>query len=206
MRYWAGVGAALGLGGVIGFVVGWVALEERLSKTYQESAESQLRAMKLGMINSLKEDENGLSFDFTITPDKEELTLVGPEMNIYDPKNQGKFTPAEVNPYHTTPQNIEETPKDTFVNGEKNEFGISYIEAEEFEEEDGRAKYRVEIIMHETNPIFTMDGVEIGDWDIRLGASILADMYEHIPPGVTPVLYVRNWASDEDYEVVQVSP
>jgi hypothetical protein len=51
-----------------------------------------------------------------------------------------------------------------------------------------------------------MDGEPISDWDQRIGDSILVDFFKLVPPGVEPVLYVRNHRTDEDYEVVRVAP
>lgn len=98
-----------------------------------------------------------------------------------------------------------ETPVDVFVSGGVNDYGISYIEDVEFHEEDGRYKYHIDILMDEHVPIFLMEGMQIEDWDQRLGDSILVDFYRLVPPGVNPVLYVRNNQSGEDYEVVMVS-
>lgn len=98
-----------------------------------------------------------------------------------------------------------ETPVDVFVSGGVNDYGISYIEDFEFQEEDGRYKYHIDILMDEHVPIFMMEGMQIEDWDQRLGDSILVDFYRLVPPGVNPVLYVRNHQIGEDYEVVMVS-
>lgn len=98
-----------------------------------------------------------------------------------------------------------ETPVEVFVAGGINDYGISYIEEEDFQdEEDGRYKGRIDIMMDDHQPIFLMDGAQIDDWDKRLGDSILVDFYKLVPPGVDPILYVRNHRTGEDYEVVQV--
>lgn len=99
-----------------------------------------------------------------------------------------------------------ETPVEMFVAGGINDYGISYIEEEDYHDEgDGRFKGRIDIMMDDHQPIFLMDGTAIDDWDKRLGDSILVDFYKLVPPGVDPVLYVRNHRTGEDYEVVQVS-
>lgn len=99
-----------------------------------------------------------------------------------------------------------ETPTELFVAGGINDYGVSYIEEEDYHDDgDGRFKGRVDIMMDDHQPIFLMDGTPIDDWDKRLGDSILIDFYKLVPPGVDPVLYVRNHRTGEDYEVVQVS-
>lgn len=108
-----------------------------------------------------------------------------------------------VNPYHTA---VNATDVDVFVAGGVNDYGCSYIEEEEFEEEDGNGKHYVSIFMHPDGPIFTMDGDQIGDWSERIGASILVDFYRLVPPGADRVLYVRNHRTNEDYEVTQDMP
>jgi hypothetical protein len=91
-----------------------------------------------------------------------------------------------------------------FVAGGVNDYGVSYIEEEDYLDEDGRFKGKIDIIMDDHNPVFLMDGQPIDDWDKRVGDSILVDFYKLVPPGVDPVLYVRNHRTDEDYEVVRV--
>lgn len=99
-----------------------------------------------------------------------------------------------------------ETSHETFVAGGVNDYGVSYIEEEDYHDDgDGRFKGRIDIMMDEHQPIFLMDGQPIDDWDKRLGDSILVDFYKLVPPGIDPVLYVRNHRTGEDYEVVQVS-
>lgn len=120
-----------------------------------------------------------------------------------------KVTPAAQEPvknqYHEAVETVA-TPVDQFVDGGVNDYGVSYIEDEDYLDEDGRAKTRIDIIMNGEEPTFLMDGEQIDDWDKRLGDSILVDFYRLVPPGAEPVLYVRNHRTDEDYEVVRVTP
>lgn len=82
---------------------------------------------------------------------------------------------------------------------------IEFIDEETFNEDDGRYKGEIQIVLQQP-PVFVLDGEEIEDWAHRIGASILIDFFKRVPPGTTPMLWVRNHSLDEDYEVVQVIP
>lgn len=110
---------------------------------------------------------------------------------------------SDENPYHRA-ITATETPIEVFVGGEVNQYGVSYIEEEDYLDADGRYKGRIDIMMDDHNPIFLMDGVQIDDWEQRVGQSILLDFYKLVPPGADDILYVRNHRTDEDYEVVRV--
>lgn len=118
-------------------------------------------------------------------------------------------TPPEQEPtqnqYHQA-LSATETPVEQFVDGGVNDYGVSYIEDEDYLDEDGRFKGKIDILIDNGNPIFLMDGVQIDDWEKRVGDSILVDMFRLCPPGTDPVLYVRNHRTDEDYEVVRAEP
>lgn len=119
---------------------------------------------------------------------------------------EGSVQPEDLendNPYHRA-VTATETPVEVFVGGDINQYGISYIEEEDYLDEDGRFKGKIDIMMDDMNPIFLMDGQPIDDWETRIGQSILLDMYQLVPPGADDILYVRNHRSDEDYEVVRV--
>lgn len=109
-----------------------------------------------------------------------------------------------VNPYHVAVDAA--TSVEAFVAGTENPHGISYIEDEDYQDEgDGYFKGRIDILMADT-PVFMMDGQICEDWEKRIGSSILLDFFNLVPPGLEPVLYVRNHRTGEDYEVVQVLP
>lgn len=112
--------------------------------------------------------------------------------------------PETVNPYHKA-VTAAETPHEPFVDGGINDHGVSYIEEEDYLDEDGRFKGKIDIMMDDGTPIFLMDGKQIDDWDKRVGDSIVVDFYKLVPPGIDPILYVRNHRTEEDYEVVLVS-
>jgi hypothetical protein len=193
-RYWVGVAAALGVGGILGFIVG------------KASAIDEARAEEKANFEGLK-NAYELALDLR---KKNEMAVVGGQIMV--PEQEVPLASAMVmmnepvqNDYHKAIAAVE-TPIDVFVEGGVNDYGISYIEEEEYLEEDGRNKSKIDIIMDEHQPLFLMDGQQIDDWDQRLGDSILVDFYKLVPPGVDPVLYVRNHRTDEDYEVVRVSP
>lgn len=133
-----------------------------------------------------------------ITDHNGDQLLVVPAQRV-DPE---ALVPDE-NPYHKAIA-ATETPVDVFVGGGINDYGVSYIEEEDYLDEDGRFKGKIDIMMDDHNPIFLMEGEQITDWDQRVGDSILVDFYKLVPPGADEVLYVRNHRTDEDYEVVRV--
>lgn len=206
MRFAVGVSAAFGAGLIIGVGAGWVALEDRLSKKYEESMESIQRAYELALNVDPVE---GIDLEYNrvaIIPDEFQPPATHDTMGsveIYDPK--APHNVATQNPYHQAVA-APPTPLDAFVNGTANAEGIAYIEEEEYQEEDGRLKQRIEVLVEDANPVFFLDGQILDDWADRVGSSILADMYERVPHGLDMVLYVRNFRTDEDYEVVMVSP
>ena len=80
------------------------------------------------------------------------------------------------------------------------------LEGIEFDDENGNFKGHVTLVLEENSATFFMDGVEIKDWDERLGDSIVVDFYRLVPPNAPPILYVRNHKRDEDYEVTRELP
>lgn len=101
---------------------------------------------------------------------------------------------------------IQDTPEELFVSGGINDYGMSYIEEEEFFEENGNFKGQITLVQDGNSPTFFMDGVQIQDWAERVGESIAVDFYNLVPPNAPPILYVRNHARDEDYEVTREIP
>ena len=186
------------LSAVGGYLIGWYSVEAKVRHEYEESARIRERARKLAEERPiLTEDpevnfEGGVSRQIPVDPEGAQFVL---------PFEQD----LSANDYHKA-TSATDTDVDVFVSGGVNDYGISYIEEEEFEEEDGRFKGRITIVMEETQPSFFMDGNQIHDWDERVGDSILVDFYKLVPPGVTPVLYVRNHRTEEDYEVIREIP
>lgn len=222
MRFAVGVTSALGLGGILGFIAGWAALEERTHQKYEaqyaEAQASMQRAYEMALnddrdqaierIDSVRGDTVLGTIEVTSNDDGVQATvtsMTAAGLQVFDPQNPAQFTPETQNPYHVAVQ-APATPIEMFVGGQPNAEGISYVEDEEYLEDDGRLKQRIEILIDETNPIFFLDGIPIDDWAARVGSSILADMYERTPPGVEAVLYVRNHRTEEDYEVVFITP
>lgn len=101
---------------------------------------------------------------------------------------------------------IQDTPVELFVDGGINDYGVSYIEEDEYFEEDGRFKGQIILVQDGNSPTFFMDGVQIQDWAERVGDSIAVDFYNLVPPNAPPILYVRNHKRDEDYEVTREIP
>lgn len=181
---WMGVGAAFGIGALLGFLVGSEWRQSKLQKSYEESLASHKRAIEISM-RDISDDEE---------------IRVGGEITV---ASTGELDP---NTYREAQEAVQATDFDTFVEGGINDYGISYIEEEEYFEEDGREKYQITIMMDDVQPLFIMDNQPIDDWDSRIGQSILVDFYKLVPPGIDPVLYVRNHERDEDYEVTREVP
>lgn len=132
------------------------------------------------------------------------VTRLGDDQVIPD-QRVGDEDKDTKNPYHVAvAATVVPTPIETFVAGDVNEFGMSYLEEEDFLDEDGRMKNRIDIFITDGSPIFVLEGEQIEDWADRIGANILLDMYKLVPPGLDKILYVRNNRTDEDYEVVCV--
>ena len=145
-------------------------------------------------------DDDGVVTKVDLKGDHEVPDYLG-SVNVTKAENE-----ATKNAYHKAVEAME-TPVETFVDGGVNDYGVSYIEEEDFlDSDDGRFKGHIEIILGGNEPTFMMDGEEIDDWDERVGDSILVDMFNRCPPGTSDALYVRNHRTDEDYEVVRVTP
>lgn len=208
MRFAVGVTSALGLGSILGFVAGWTALEERTHKKYEAQYAEAQASMQRAYEMALNEPESVEQILETIDTDHNQVAMPETTANglqVFDPQNPAGFIPETVNPYHIAVQ-APATPIEMFVGGQPNAEGISYVEDDEYLEDDGRLKLRIEILIDEAHPVFFLEGVPIDDWAQRVGVSILADMYDRTPPGLEAVLYVRNHRTDEDYEVVFITP
>lgn len=179
-------------------------LEKGLRADYEERGERMKRAYEIAL---LLEKDKEFDFNEVAVPEAETPTEHIPvvifEEPVVDPDEEQK---ESTNPYHKAVA-ATDTSVEMFVSGGINDYGVSYIEEEDYHDDgDGFFKGRVDIIMNDGAPIFMMDGQPIDDWDKRLGDSILVDFFTKVPPGVEPVLYVRNHRTTEDYEVVQVLP
>lgn len=217
-------------GALIGSGVSYMVLEHKMDNKHMAKAQEQVLVHKRALDeadkrrsqikNVFEEDEGRPDVEIDegqptlpledaprpITTEELNAALLNPD--YFQPKSEeGEgFSPATDNPYHTAVAAVETSPE-TFVTGEINQYGVSYIEEEEYEdEEDGFAKEQIVIMMDEHNPVFLQDGGEIRDWDEKVGDSILIDMFRFCPPGKRQVLYVRNHTSMVDYEVVRDTP
>lgn len=210
--YWAGVGSSFLIGVITGVAGVRVALEQKLRKEYADREEMMQSAYEQALAMGLQEKEQPtrtlseielleISLDETPNAFGEGLLTVGGDI-----VKEGEPEETTVNPYHQAVE-ATATPHEMFVDGGVNDYGVSYIEEEDYQDEDGRFKGQIDILMDGQNdPVFVMDGEPISDWAERIGESILVDFFKLVPPGVDPVLYVRNHRTDEDYEVVRVAP
>lgn len=216
--YWLGVGSAFAAGVISGVAGVRINLERKLRKEFAEREELMQRAYEQAL-------ELGL--------DKE---LEGPELDLNEFKFLGEVPPHELKDIKILEISLDETPnafgegiltvggdivKDAEETAKESinpyhaavesggvpDGSISYIDEEDYEDEDGRYKGKIDILINgDQDPIFMMDGSPIGDWEERIGESILRDFYSMVPPGNDPILYVRNHRTDEDYEVVRLAP
>lgn len=214
--------AAYLAGGIlIGFGAAYVALEARFRKEYDEKAKSLHETYEF--VKSLNHNEvaYGTEQSYELedaiasmeSEPQEDNVRHLESVKVHDisvveesifPGGEIQVQPETTN-YHKAVKAVE-TPVEQFVSGGVNDYGVSYIEEEEYQEDDGRAKEQIVIMMDEHNPLFLQDGVPIDDWDQKVGDSIIVDFYRLVPPGVEPVLYVRNHRTDVDYEVVRAEP
>lgn len=216
------IGAGLFLGGVaVGIAGSYTALEAKFRKQYNESEALLKNAYETAkafnntsadiQLDQALEDEKAFQdeiFDEEAIKARVIENLKANSVSLDSTRNafdEGIEVVQKTN--YATAVTATETPVDVFVQGDTTVYGMSYIEEEEYEEDDGRAKEQITIMLQsDMEPVFIMDGDPINDWPARIGDSILVDFYKHVPPGVEPVLYVRNHRTDEDYEVVMVSP
>lgn len=197
-------------GALIGFGTAYVSLEDRMGRKYAEMANANKRAYE--MARGMNPEEVAVEPDEEDTPVPIDIMPKIPTFNPVPTNGNAPVAPADgaekqptVNPYHTAVAAVD-TPADIFAQGTVMDNGISYIEDEEYESEDGHEKFHVDVIMNDDAPIFLLDGVPIEDWNELLGESILIDMFTKCPPGIPAILYVRNHKLLHDYEVVRVEP
>jgi len=147
--------------------------------------------------------------DGKIVPLEETLAKPIEDVEAPDYLSTVNVTPTHAEPvknkYHQALEAVD-TPVEQFVDGGVNDYGVSYINEEDYEDEDGRYKGKIEVFLSDGDPVFLLNGVTCDDWDERVGDSILVDMFKLCPPGQPAVLYVRNQRTDEDYEVTRVEP
>lgn len=206
ISYWTGVAAAFSAGAVIGGVVVRIKYEKDMRAeideriTMIENTYNKALALRDQPVESPSSSPNVFTLDY------EDLNEEEREFITVSDTGDGIGVSGVANNNYQKAISAVETPIELFVDGGKNDYGMEYIEEEDYLEEDGRFKGKIDILMDGTNPVFLMDGDEIDDWDQRVGDSILVDFYKLVPPGLEPILYVRNHRTDEDYEVVRVSP
>lgn len=116
----------------------------------------------------------------------------------------GSINDQSTNPYHHAVVSSEDA-EPVVVNADA-DYGVSYIDEEDYHDEDGREKKQIDIMFDDDQPVFIMDSEQIDDWSMRIGESILIDFFKLCPPGTPAILYVRNQRTEVDYEVVRVEP
>lgn len=203
MRFFVGVSAAFAAGGLIGAAIGVILTEDKYRKEYQEAAASMRHAMELARVINAEVVETPAETEEEL--DEGETILVSPDaIEVPEEQEADKpydaagglvaiedFKPSHVNPYHEAVHALDQDPT------------WSYIEEEEYQDDDGNDKSQITIIMDEHNPIFLENGGQIGDWAEKIGDNILRDFYVLAPPSETQVLFVRNNTTDTDYEVIK---
>lgn len=201
-------GISYSLAAVAGGLIGAAIQEERAYKKYEDALASHKRALDLAQTmkseRPVPEEGDLLVVTGDIETAPEDGTMMMSSVQHFDGTIKSE-RPAD-NPYHKAVE-ASATPHQLFVEGGINDYGISYIEEEEYhDEEDGRFKGQIVMVWQEHDPRFFMDGVQINDWDTRLGDSIVVDFTRLVPAGANQVLYVRNHKTDEDYEVIREIP
>lgn len=191
MRFWVGVTAAFGAGLGIGAGLWSVLREEQLKLEYQQSTQSFIRAMELARAESPRVVENVPEEVLRTVPDDEAPIVPTEGIRTTDIQD---FKPDSVNPYHIEP--------------EKPEPSWTYLEEEDYHEDDGRYKGQITLLPGDDGkPVFVENDIEIADWEEKIGSSILRDFYALVPPNTVPaVLYVRNNITESDYEVIRELP
>lgn len=180
----------------LGYIAGVVSTEAKVRHEYEESSRAYRRAMEMVEVKPVTAPVD--------TEEELDEPRTPTEFNHYV-DSVIKFQPEPINPYHISITAVE-TPASDYVNGTPNQYGISYLEEEDFQEEDGRMKHTVTLLMDAHNPTFFMNGEEMEDWADRLGPSIVKDFLSYVPAGINPVLYVRNHHTEEDYEITPENP
>lgn len=219
----------IGAGG--GFIAGKLAFEQKLRAEYEESQQALVRSLERVHNTPKSAAPVPTEQDLIDLPESEKDKALEGQVNIFDKSYQDKMKveigpegeasaggeltrededePVEyINHYKKALEKteIQDTPVELFVDGGINDYGMSYIEEEEYFEENGNFKGQVTLVQDGNSPTFFMDGVQIQDWAERVGESIAVDFYNLVPPNAPPILYVRNHARDEDYEVTREIP
>lgn len=186
----------------VGYLSGVVMTEKKVRAEYEESARSYRRVMSqviADVVEAPAESEEELRTE----PVVQRLSTSSGEELLHDPITAA-YSPSTSNPYHATMQEFDKAPVE--FSSEPNDAGISYIDEDEYLEEDGRFKGSVVMVMSAEEPTFFMDGTLVANWEHMLGASIVQDFVAMVPRGPNPILYVRNHNTDSDYELTPELP
>lgn len=202
-------------GFLVGCGIGWMMTEaiaeKRAREKYEESARIRDNAIQIAASMGVNkkpvpiEVETDGAVDIKIQMPNGEVVTAGQTLKMAPDFTIDPAALDTKNDYHKAMAAVE-TPHEVFVSGGVNDYGVSYIDEEEYYDENGNVKEQIAILIDDHNPRFMMSGIEISDWDVRVGASILVDFYKLTVPGKDRVLYVRNHRTGEDYEVIQEIP
>lgn len=172
------------------------AAELRAKNKYDELLEIHKRALDRARDYSINLEGPVETEEELDAPDPKEEIKVGGEMIVetpIDPEYQ-----EAVNPY---------LDPDTFHPDPNGDWSVQFIEEEDYEDdENGFSKERMEIMMNGDEALFMVDGDAITNWADLVGEHILVEFYKRCPPGADRVLWVRNNARNEDYEVAWNTP
>jgi hypothetical protein len=198
MRSWVGALGGLIAGAGLGYIYSVTSVEKKVRAEYAESARMRQRAYE--MAQDLAEEAPAATEEEVKVITKMDIVSmsVDSEPNAFG--GTLDFKPAEKNPYHTPPQILDEAGLEVEMQL------ISYIDAEEYHEGDGRAKETLTFIGDGIEVHFFEDGVETDDWRDYVGESFLVDFQRLVPYGGEPVLYVRNHGLDVDFQVIREQP
>jgi len=192
MRFWVGVTAAFGAGLGIGAGLWSILREEQLKLEYQQSTEAFMNAINLAR---QKEPQTEVHVHVDTEQFAEAAAEAKEAVSGIKVSDVQEYKPVDTNPYHLAV--------------EKPQASWTYLEEEDYEDDDGRLKERITIMPGDDGmtPVFVQDDIEIADWEEKIGSNILRDFYSMVPPDVSPaILYVRNNVTNVDFEVIREVP
>lgn len=201
MRQLVGVLGGLIAGAGLGYIYSVASVEKKVREEYAASARMRQRAYEIA--KDLEGEAPAESEDHVKVFEEIELISISidTEPNAFGGTLEVDYSPQEHDPYHTPPQIIDQETGQV-VEIER----LSYISEDDYHEEDGHAKETLTFIGDGVDVHFFEDGVEIEDWKDRIGEGFLVDFQRYVPYGEDPVLYIRNHATDTDYQVIKEVP
>lgn len=172
---------------------------ESLENSYEAALTLRDAASNIRLVNDIEEGLAEMTAQMVVDPNFD--TSIS---DVDAPDYIGSINDRSTNPYHQAVVSSEDA-EPAVVNADA-DYGVSYIEEDDYHDEDGREKKQIDIMFDDDQPVFIMDSEQIEDWSMRIGESILVDFFKLCPPGTPAILYVRNHRTEVDYEVVRVEP